>query len=835
MRKHLSIMLLATTLMLIVPGSDSFAIGNARSSPVSDDSLDNTGMADTRELDMLYPVGDGIVVPEPGKHNFSLGQDIRLGAIPSSTWYAFCLTPYLQPFMFDPADLGDITFIGINPDKYIFGGTWADGKWYAISYDPHNLYTVNPSDGTMTLVGSTGQVILTGIAYDDVNDIMYASSSNFLFTLNRFTGAITQVGPFGPSLSIIDIAYGDGVLYAHCIATDAIYTVNVSTGEATLIGPTGFNANNAQGMEYDKDHGRLFLTLVPDTGYAYLVEIDKTNGAGISYFKFNEARQVDGFAIPYGIPHLWTFDRWEVDGILYSNKPNITLKMDANHTAQAFFTTSASTKTLTMLTPGGEGSGIVVPGVGTHLYIENTTASISATPHSFSIFSYWEVDGAYYSSNPNDTISMSNDHTAQAFFNIDTTVLCSSNALFGIVPVAETLVAFSDEYYTYYCADDFTGLGQPIVGIEFWACEVTGYMEPCTKPSKDYIIRFFEYGPLPGNLVHEETVTMTAIPSTKYLKGDPSYGPIYKYTGMLSAPVTLTDGWFSTQAIDTGICGFAWVDGGTNFGGYDCALNWEGSWSYFGLNYNLAFCLLGASPTPTPTRSPTPTNTPTPTNIPTNTPTPTQVSTDTPTQLPTSTPTGVHTSTPTQPPTSTPTGAHTSTPTQPPTSTPTGAHTPPPTEPPTSTPTGAHTPTPTEPPEPTPTETPEPTPSYPLGVRLDMPDMAHPGDDFYVIGYLDNPDEPLSKVPTFFILEVYGKFWFWPSWAYFDYPDYTDIDYELIYIPTGTTSITVIPAFTWPDTGQDIVTGLGFYGAMLNSEMSGILGELAVKEWGYGP
>lgn len=145
------------------------------------------------------------------------------------------------------------------------------------------------------------------------------------------------------------------------------------------------------------------------------------------------------------------------------------------------------------------------------------------------------------------------------------------------------------------------------------------------------------------------------------------------------------------------------------------------------------------------------------------------------------------------------------------------------------------TPRPTITPSPTPTVTPEPTPGYPLGVRLDMPDMAHPGDEFSIIGYLDNPDEPLAQVATFFILEVYGKFWFWPSWAYFDYPEYPDIDYRFIDVPTGTTNITVIPPFEWPDTGQDRVTGLGFYGAMLNQEMNDIMGGFAFKMWGYGP
>jgi hypothetical protein len=145
------------------------------------------------------------------------------------------------------------------------------------------------------------------------------------------------------------------------------------------------------------------------------------------------------------------------------------------------------------------------------------------------------------------------------------------------------------------------------------------------------------------------------------------------------------------------------------------------------------------------------------------------------------------------------------------------------------------TPRPTFTPSPTPTVTPSPTPSHPLGVRIDIPEMVHPGDEFSIIGYLDNPDLPMTEVPTFFILEVYDVYWFWPSWGMYDPPDFTDIDFMRIDAPTGTTNVTVISPITWPDTGPDIVTGLWIYGAMLNEEMTEILGDMAAQEWGYGP
>ena len=54
---------------------------------------------------------------------------------------------------------------------------------------------------------------------------------------------------------------------------------------------------------------------------------------------------------------------------------------------------------------------------------------------------------------------------------------------------------------------------------------------------------------------------------------------------------------------------------------------------------------------------------------------------------------------------------------------------------------------------------------FPLGVRISMPYNVMPGEEFRVRGYLDNPGEPLKNVPVFFVLDIYGGYWFWE-----DYP-----------------------------------------------------------------
>ena len=51
-------------------------------------------------------------------------------------------------------------------------------------------------------------------------------------------------------------------------------------------------------------------------------------------------------------------------------------------------------------------------------------------------------------------------------------------------------------------------------------------------------------------------------------------------------------------------------------------------------------------------------------------------------------------------------------------------------------------------------------------------------------------------------------------------------------IATGTAAIAVLPLFVWPDTRDDTMSGLYFYGAMLQPDFSNILGSWDAVEFG---
>lgn len=101
-----------------------------------------------------------------------------------------------------------------------------------------------------------------------------------------------------------------------------------------------------------------------------------------------------------------------------------------------------------------------------------------------------------------------------------------------------------------------------------------------------------------------------------------------------------------------------------------------------------------------------------------------------------------------------------------------------------------------------------------------------PDDYCYIGATLYNSHSSLTDVPLFFIIDFMGTLLFWPSWN-------IDVDYMRMNVPTGKIDIDLIRGFTWPDTGSLTSDNCWTYGAMLNSEMTEILGVMDAVRWGF--
>jgi len=82
-----------------------------------------------------------------------------------------------------------------------------------------------------------------------------------------------------------------------------------------------------------------------------------------------------------------------------------------------------------------------------------------------------------------------------------------------------------------------------------------------------------------------------------------------------------------------------------------------------------------------------------------------------------------------------------------------------------------------------------------------------------------------NNIPLFVILDVYGTYFFAPS--------FSEFDNYIIDVPTGQQTVEVLPEFFWPpgtSSAQDII----WYAAMTNAEMTELFGEMDTWIFGWG-
>jgi len=183
---------------------------------------------------------------------------------------------------------------------------------YVIGNNAQQLWTVNTTTGAATLIGpcvpSPSYQMWTGMSWDTTTDTMYASatdgSQSTLYTLNLETGAATKVANIANAPLNIDIAIDSaGQMYGHDIGVDKLLRIDKYTGATTFIGPTGFNANWAQGMDFDDSTGALYLAAYGDAAGAELRIADTNTGATVLVGAFPEG-EVDALAIMGEMPDI---------------------------------------------------------------------------------------------------------------------------------------------------------------------------------------------------------------------------------------------------------------------------------------------------------------------------------------------------------------------------------------------------------------------------------------------------------------------------------------------------------------------------------------------------
>lgn len=135
--------------------------------------------------------------------------------------------------------------------------------------------------------------------------------------------------------------------------------------------------------------------------------------------------------------------------------------------------------------------------------------------------------------------------------------------------------------------------------------------------------------------------------------------------------------------------------------------------------------------------------------------------------------------------------------------------------------------TPTAQPTSGPTATPGPCDT--TGVEIWMPaQLFAPGDLCSCHVTVCNAGAAnLTGIPLMVILDVYGALYFAPGFNAFD----TYLELYPVFAP-GSTQVEVLPSFSWP-TGAGVASGINFYGALTNPEMTAIVGDMDHWEFGW--
>lgn len=205
-----------------------------------------------------------------------------------------------------------------------------------------NLFTVNPTTGAATLVGSVGFSHVTGLAYDPTTSTMYGHISDMfnsgvtdLITINLTTGAGTVVG--NTNQQVPDMTFTPtGTLFAWSESdsvtgdSDNLYTINKLTASATMVGLSGIGtAQTGLGFRattstlYVKSSNDLF-SLDTSTGVATSLGTLAGNDSLNNALAFDAAG--NGFSVsrPDGSSGSSFLEAVDVDGMSFTQVGEIT-------------------------------------------------------------------------------------------------------------------------------------------------------------------------------------------------------------------------------------------------------------------------------------------------------------------------------------------------------------------------------------------------------------------------------------------------------------------------------------------------------------------------------
>ncbi len=150
------------------------------------------------------------------------------------------------------------------------------------------LYAIDPATGASTAIGSTGLTQINDIAYDAINNRMYALTTGAdLYTINLSTGQASPVAFRAATLPEGGLAFSaaTGLISA---SSASLLAVNSLTAETTVIGSLGSDTLDLSGLTFTAS-GALLGYAKNGANADTLVSIDPATGLATTLATLNTA------------------------------------------------------------------------------------------------------------------------------------------------------------------------------------------------------------------------------------------------------------------------------------------------------------------------------------------------------------------------------------------------------------------------------------------------------------------------------------------------------------------------------------------------------------------
>jgi hypothetical protein len=228
----------------------------------------------------------------------------------------------------DLAFPGTWNIVGSVPEFFSAGDFLGSdySKIYALNHDTDEFVTINTTTAARTVLGVSSQPeYWTGMT-GTLGGTLYASAStcgtsSTLYRVNPSNGALTWVGDITNGTCIIDIAINTaGQMYGVDLIDNVLVRIDPATAAGTVVGPLGFDANYAQGMDFDDATGVLYLAAFNgDTTQGELRIANTTTGNTTLVGVFPNGAEVDLLSIkagtaPPAAPTLYNIGNTDGDG-----------------------------------------------------------------------------------------------------------------------------------------------------------------------------------------------------------------------------------------------------------------------------------------------------------------------------------------------------------------------------------------------------------------------------------------------------------------------------------------------------------------------------------------